>query len=240
MKKIFFIVSVFLGTLLFSSQLILMTEIYPPYNFADSKGKPTGISVDIVREIIKKTGDVDNIKILPWARSYKYIQTKKNHVLFVMTRTPQREPLFKWVGPVAHNKWVFYAKKGSNIKLNTLDEAKKYRIGTYKDDACELFLKSKGFRVHSVPYDELNVKKLVRGRIDLWIVGEYQGYIKAKKLGLENKIKKVFDIKDTLLYIAFSKDVPDSIIDKWQKELNKLKKNGMYQKILDKYLFNKN
>jgi len=219
--------------------LNLMTEDYPPYNYPDAKGKASGISVDIVREIIKKTGDTDNIEVLPWARSYKKIQKQRDQVLFVMTRTPKRENLFKWVGPVAPNNWVLFGAPNSNIKLNSLEEAKdsKYTIGTYKNDACETFLKDKGFHnLASVPDDKLNPKKLKAGRIDLWIVGEYQGIIKAKNNCKNCVPKKILNVKDTQLYIAFSKDISDKIVASWQKELDILKSNGKYQKIMDKYL----
>ena len=231
------LLSVLFTTALFS--LNLMSEDYPPYNYPDKNGKPTGISVDIVKKIIKKTGDKNNITILPWARSYKDIQTKKGQVLFVMTRTKKRENLFKWVGPIAANNWVLFTKDNSNIKIHSLKDAKdlKYTIGTYHNDACETYLKDKGFKnLSSVPDDNLNVKKLNRNRIDMWIVGEYQGLIKAKRAKCNCKIKKVFDVKKTQLYIAFSKDIDDKILKKWQKELDNLKINGEYQKILDKYL----
>ena len=227
------------SSLVFSYTLRLMSEDYPPYNYLDSNEKPTGIAVDIVNEIVKVTKDASKIEFLPWARSYHDIQTKKMQVLFSTTRTKQRENLFKWVGPIASNDWVFYAKKDFNDKIESLESVKnsRYIIGTYKDDACELYLKSLGFKnISSVPDDYLNVKKLLRNRIDLWIVGEYQGILKAKRFGAESKIKKVFSVKHTELYIAFSKDVDDEIIDKWQVELDKMKSDGRYQKILDKYL----
>jgi polar amino acid transport system substrate-binding protein len=234
---------IILGIVLLSMSILnaldLMTEDYPPYNYTNEKGLPTGISVDIVKDIIKKTGDKDNITIVPWARSYHDIQIKKNQVLFVMTRTKQRENLFKWVGPLASNNWVIFANKNFKGTISSLEELKsdKYTIGTYKDDACELFLKEKNFKnFSSVPQNELNVKKLARNRIDFWITGEYQGILTAKRFNKLNKIKKVFNVKDTQLYIAFSKDVDDSIINRWQKELDILKANGKYQKILDKYL----
>ena len=234
---------IILGIVLLSMSILnaldLMTEDYPPYNYTNEKGLPTGISVDIVKDIIKKTGDKDNITILPWARSYHDIQVKKNQVLFSMTRTKQRENLFKWVGPLASNNWVIFAKEGFNTKINSLDDLKQdiYTIGTYKDDAGELYLKEKGFQnLSSVSNDILNVKKLVRNRIDFWIAGEYQGILKAKRVNKNHKIKKIFNVKKTELYIAFSKDISDDIIKKWQQELDKLKQDGRYQKILDKYL----
>ena len=238
MKKLLLILLISIGSTAFA--LDLMSEDYPPYNYPDENGKPTGISVDIVKEIIKATGDSDNIKILPWARSYREIQNKPNKVLFVMTRTPAREFLFKWVGPVANNTWVLFAKKDSDIKVSSLEQVKNlnYRVGTYLDDACDIYLREQGFiNLHTVPNDQLNVKKLIKGRIDLWIVGEGQGIFKARRENnAHKKIKKVLDIKTTKLYIAFSKTTPNSVINQWQAELDKLKANGKYQEIMNKYL----
>jgi polar amino acid transport system substrate-binding protein len=202
-----------------------MTENYPPFNYQDKDGNIIGITTEIVKEIQKNTGDDYPIKIMPWARAYKSIINKPNKVLFSMTRTPQREYLFKWVGPIANNTFVFYARSNSKIKINSLDEAKddKYKIGTYLDGANEQYLKSQDFyNIYSVPDDLLNLKKLIKGRIDLWAAGETQGLYKAKQLKINpDEIKKIYKIKETQLYIAFSRTTPNSLITLWQNELEK-------------------
>ncbi|MCG8615578.1 MAG: ABC transporter substrate-binding protein [Desulfobacterales bacterium] len=216
----------------------IMTEEYPPFNYTEN-GKLTGLSSEVMAELIKRVGHPDNIKVLPWARAYNLIQHKDGMILFSMTRTEQREPLFKWVGPVAINKWVFFAKQGSGIQVGSLDDARTVKkIGAYKDDAAEQFLKKEGFtNIESVVDDLSNVKKLMAGRIDLWIVGELQGIFKAKSVvGDAAAFDKVFDIKETQLYIAFSKTTPDEVIAKWQAELDKMKADGSYDAILKKYM----
>jgi len=146
--------------------------------------------------------------------------------------------MFKWVGPVASNKWVFFAKKGGGIKLASLDDAKKVeKIGTYKDDAAESYLKGAGFaNIDSVVNDEQNVPKLMAGRINLWIVGELQGIYKAKAKGVADQLEKVLDVKDTQLYIAFSKNTDDAEIAKWQTALDALKADGSYDALVKKYM----
>lgn len=216
----------------------IMTEEYPPFNYTED-GKLTGLSAEVMTELIKRVGHPDNTKVLPWSRAYNLIQNKDGMILFSMTRTEQRENLFKWVGPVAINKWVFFAKEGSGVKINSLDDAKKVKkIGAYKDDAAELYLKEKGFtNIDSVVDDRANVKKLAAGRINLWIVGQLQGVFKAKGIsGTASAIEKVFDVKETQLYIAFSKSTPDTVIAKWQAELDKMKADGTYDAILKKYM----
>jgi polar amino acid transport system substrate-binding protein len=216
----------------------IMTEEYPPFNYTEN-GQLTGLSFDVMVEVLNRVGHPNTIKVQPWSRAYNLILAKDNRILFSMTRTDQREPLFKWVGPIAANKWVFFAKKGSNITITSLDDARKVKkIGTYKDDAAELFLKKRGFtNIDSVIDDLANVKKLVAGRVDLWIVGYLQGLHKARTaVGDSAVLEKVFDVKDTQFYIAFSKSTPDAVIAKWQAALDGIKKDGTYDRILKKYM----
>lgn len=189
-------------------------------------------------ELTKRLGHTGDIEVLSWARAYGLIQKKDGLILYSMTRTEQREDMFKWVGPVASNKWVLFAKKGSGVSVASLEDAKKVgKIGTYKDDAAETFLKDSGFNnLDSVLNDEQNVPKLIAGRIDLWIVGELQGIYKAKKKGVSDQLEKVLDVKDTQLYIAFSKNTADDVIAKWQKALDDMKGDGTYDAIVKKYM----
>lgn len=215
----------------------IMTEEYPPFNYTDN-GNLTGLSTEVIEEVAKRVGHPTDIEVLPWARAYGLIQNKDGLILYSMTRTEAREDLFKWVGPVAPNKWVFFTKKGSGITLGSLEDAKKIgKIGTYKDDAAESFLKAEGFsNIDSVLNDEQNVPKLMAGRIDLWIVGELQGIYKAKKKGVSDQLEKVLDVKDTQLYIAFSKNTDDAVIAKWQEALDAMKADGSYDAIMKKYM----
>ncbi len=236
--------SVFVGVFLFLATTMasaatfkIMTEDYPPYNFAKD-GKITGLATEVVQEIAKRIGHPAEIELLPWARGYGLIQQQDGMILYSMTRTEEREKLFKWVGPVVSNKWVFFAKKGSGITVASLADAKKVeKIGTYKDDAAEAFLKAEGFaNIDSVLDDMQNIPKLLAGRINLWIVGELQGIYKAKEKGVNDQLEKVFDVKNTELYIAFSKNTADSDVAQWQKVLAEMQADGSYAAIVKKYM----
>ena len=214
----------------------IMTEVYPPYNYLE-EGKITGISTEIMREILKRIDHPDDIKLFSWSRGYNLILKNDNHVLYSTTRSQIREDLFKWVGPLVPNKTVFFARKGSGISINKLHDAAKVKsIGTYKDDFGELHLKKEGFtNIDSVVDNRLNIKKLVAGRIDLWIINEVIGIHLAKKAGLADKIEPVFEVVSKQMYIAFSRNTPDAVIKKWQKVLDEIKADGTYNKIFDKY-----
>jgi polar amino acid transport system substrate-binding protein len=233
MLKLIFLI--FFTVISLFANITLMSEENAPYNFTNQNGQFVGLATEIVHKI-NPNGKQD-IKVMKWAKAYNIIQKKSNKVLFAMTRNAQREKMFKWVGPIAYNKIVFFAKKGSNIKINSLDDARHVNsIGTYKNDIGELILKKYGFaNLDSVNNDLQNLKKLKSGRINLWISSELRAIHDAKNIGIDNILEKVFDVKINELYIAFSKDTSDVVIKSWQKALDELKASGEYDKILRKY-----
>jgi len=236
-KMISVLVAMSVGSSCFAaSNFKIMTEEYPPFSYTE-KGKITGLSTEIVVELASRIGHSTDIKSVPWARGYGLVQKKENMILYSMVRSESRENLFKWVGPLAPLNYVFFAKKGNDIKLDSLEDAKGIgRIGTYKDDAAEIYLKANGFtNIDSVVQDKLNLPKLLSGRIDLWAAGEVQGIQYAKDKGVEDQIEKVLVINETQLYIAFSKSTSDVDISTWQKALDGMKEDGVYDTIVKKY-----
>lgn len=216
--------------------LDILTEEFPPYNYTRD-GKITGLSTEIVREILKRIDHPDNIKVHSWALAYKLIQKKDNIVLYSTVRSKSRENLFKWVGPIAISNVVFFAKKGSGILMKSYDEARKVKsIGVHRLDHAELFLKEKGFSNLDIVLDPgLNPKKLAAGRINLWMINGKVGVFLAKEAGVLDEIEKVYEIKSEDLYLAFSRAIPDMMIEKWQKTLDGIKSDGTYDRILTKY-----
>ncbi len=64
--------------------LILMTEQYPPFNFKKD-GKLQGISVDMIVLMLEKIDAKltrKNIRLLPWARGYSDVLSKKKYMSF--------------------------------------------------------------------------------------------------------------------------------------------------------------
>ena len=214
--------------------LTLVTEDYPPFNMSNDGGKTvSGSSTDVMNEVLKRTGIKATIALYPWERAYKMAQEDKGTCVYSTTRTESREKLFKWVGPLVANSWVLYAKADSTISINTLDEAKKHTIGGYQGDATTAFLKEKGFKLDEAMRDELNVKKLEAGRVDLWVAGNMSGQWVAKKAGV--KVKPVLTFKDVQLYAACNLAMPDDDIAKMNDAVKAIKSDGTFDQIMTAY-----
>lgn len=225
--------------ILFSSALSaqtfqLKTENYPPFNLGNSDGEIIGISSEIVEELFKRTKVEYEMELLPWQRAYRLALEETNHAVFSTTQTTERQPLFKWVGPIVNNNWVFLKRADSDIVLKDLNDAKKYRVGGYRGDAIALYLESKGFKIDYVPKDYLNARKLDRGRIDLWATGQLLGPYFAKENGVEN-LEEALIFNKTIMSIAFNLNTNDEIINRLNLELEVMKSEGALDPIKNKY-----
>jgi PAS domain S-box-containing protein len=211
-----------------------ITEEWPPVNFMKN-GKPTGFSADMVKEIMRRHGRFHKIKMLPWHDGYKKALAGPNVALFSTTRTRERENMFKWVGPLLTEKLSFVALRGSKLKIESLEDARKVRaVGTYKDDAGEQALIEKGFKnLKSAKKNITNIKLLKEGKIDLWVSSNISLVSEAMEAGYDpTDFEPLYDLSEMHLYIAFSKDTPDELVKWWQDTLNEMKDDGYYNRLM--------
>ena len=219
-----------------SLKMQIFTENSPPANYL-ADGRLKGLSVDIVREILRRLNLPDNIQAVPWARGYTLALTQPNVALFSTTRLPQREKLFKWVGPLYSQTWGFYARKDSTINIGSLAQAKTIsRIGTYHKDAKEQYLLANGFRnLVSTNKNLSNIRHIMNGSIDLWVSSDFNMPYLAKQAGINpDRLKLVFPFKRVQNYIAFSIQSPDTLVNRWQQTLDELIQDGTYDRLCTK------
>jgi polar amino acid transport system substrate-binding protein len=225
-----------------NTDMVLLTENFPPYNMAKN-GKNfaqgeniDGIATDIVREIFKRADITYSLTLrFPWERVYKLALENPGYGAFVMARLPDREKLFKWVGPIGPDDWIMLAKADSKITLESLDDARKYKIGAYKGDAIATTLAKQGLKPVVVLRDQDNAKKLVNGQIDLWATGDPAGRYLARQEGVIG-LKTVLRFNSAELYLALNKDVPDETVAKLQAALDQMRQEGKVDEIMSKYL----
>lgn len=229
----------------FSAESIrILTEEYPPYNFTEN-GKITGFSTEVVNAVLKEIKLQGDIQSMPWARAYETAQSTAGTLIYSIGRTTARDQLFKWVGVIAPADFYLFSLRGKNLKLDQLDDAKKYQIGTVNEDVGEQFLVSKGFVIgknlqSSVKY-EFNYEKLKLGRVDLWIMGELTAYHLARQAGDDPakvlaKAYRISELGSDGYYMAFGIKTPDALVDRFRNGLATIKKNGTFDALKRKWL----
>lgn len=226
-----------------AESLTYITEEFRPFNYQEG-GAVTGFSVELLR-LMWQEMDVkpQKIRVYPWARGYNWLQKRPNVVLFSTGRTEQREALFQWVCPIGEQvRNIFLAKKSRNLKIRTLDDAKKYRIGTVHEDVSEQTILKKGFKrsqLKPMPDMKSNLKKLLLERIDLVTYDEKAlfGLIDHYNMNRDD-FETAYLISQTGLCYAFNKEIPVSLVNDFQLALNKVLKTKAYRALEKKYGMN--
>lgn len=226
-------------------QIRIVTEELPPYNMTQD-GKLTGLSTEVVQAVLEEIGVPANIQSMPWARAYDIALNSENVLIYSIARTAQREQLFKWVGVVAPMDWYLYARPDSGIKLDKLDDARRYQIATVNEDAGEQYLLSKNFAVgknlQSNNKYAYNYEKLKLGRVDLWISIELNARYLMRQAGddpakVAVPVLRLTDLGEgTGLHMAFGPRTSDAVVERFRKGLQTIRSNGTYDAIAKRWL----
>ena len=214
--------------------LFITTENSPPTSMRAGAGV-VGSATDKVREALSRAGLAHSIEMLPWKRAYNSALARPDGCVYSTTRTPEREKLFKWVGPTDEGEWVLLGRAGHRYRIDTLEDARKLRIGTYNGDARDAYLRARGFHVDPAPTDSINPKKLMLKRIDLWAAGFRPGSSFLEVNGYGGHIVPVFTFNHVKLYLACNRAVPDAVIDKLNDAFDAMIRDGTARRLERKY-----
>ncbi|MGF1528880.1 MAG: substrate-binding periplasmic protein [Candidatus Competibacterales bacterium] len=222
--------------------LTIYTEFFPPFNYADDQGKLEGISVDLLETLLARAGSSltrEDMALVPWARGYREVQDKPNTLLFSMARTPAREELFQWIGPISDIKYSIIALKSSNLAIQTPEDLQGIRFGAIRDDIGMTLLESNGIPRDTqqlVARNEQNIEKLVRGRIDAWVYDEAVAIwlLRQTQYPLD-QFEIVYNLSVTPLYIAAQKETPPQVVETLQQALDDLRQTGEFEGIINSH-----
>ncbi len=217
--------------------LIFLSENWPPLSYPDN-GKPTGMAVDVTTAIANELGVQADIKIQLWEDTYQTALKNPNVVVTAMNRTSIREDHFNWIyPPIKRYKEYFYKKRGSPIKLDSFNDAKKYKISTITDFAAEQQLIAQGFEnLVSYPTPEEAMRALVEGDVQLSVFGDFIYEYIIKEIGYSvSDVLPVHKAFDRELYIVISKGTPEEVVTEWVQAFRVIRKNKTYYKIYEKW-----
>jgi len=216
-----------------AEELQIYTEYAPKVAF-ERNGRVEGFLVEIVREMQRRTGDQGEVRMIPWARSAHLAQEEPNVLLFPVTRTEEREHSYQWVGTISTTEGRFFARAGSGVAVNSLEEAKSLAsIGVPRGFYTEQELTRLGFanldRVADI--DQL-FKKLLAGRESVVVIEKVTAVLWLREHQMpEDLFVPVYTFMKTDFELAFSLKTPPEIVARWQKALAEIKADGTYERM---------
>jgi polar amino acid transport system substrate-binding protein len=225
----------------YAEEYKVFTEPLAPVHFEEN-GKVKGIATEIVEEIFKEAKLQPTIEVYPWKRSYQMALNQKNSFIYTINRTTKREPLFQWIGPILSKKTqLFKLASRKDIKINSIDDVKKYTTAVILGHSLTTMLIDKGFRegreLVTTPNKKVQTKVFLKGRADLITGNQYtisQSLI-AEGYSLED-IEPVFFISSKGYFLGANLDSDEELIKRLIQANSRVQKSGIVNKIVDKYM----
>lgn len=216
-----------------------LTESYRPYQYSED-GELHGPVADLVREVGRVSGCEIRFQVLPWARAYQRALNEPDRLIFSIVRTEERESRFHWLGVVApYHVYFWRNRERADIELKAVTDARRYLLGAVRDDVNTEYLIGKGFVLGedmiTVHRNTLNIKKLINGRIELFIEDELNTIADMKSLGYTmDQIEPALFVEDLSsdLYLAFSRHSNPELIAVMRKAMADIRADGRYDRLV--------
>lgn len=216
------------------------SDNYPPYNFLNEDGMPTGIDVDLATEAFGRMGYKIEIVPISWEQKKKMLENGEIDCIMGCFSMKGRLDDYQWAGPYMISRQVVAVNPNSDIyKLSDLEGKKLAVQSTTKPE--EIFLCRTDERIPklgnliSLENRELIYTFLGKGYVDA--VGAHEESIIQYMKDYDMKLRILDEPLMTVgIGAAFAKDDNRGICQKFEKALNDMKEDGTAAKIIGKYL----
>jgi len=205
-----------------------LTEEFPPFQYNEN-GEVTGLATDLLLAITKEAGaeiNAGDITVVPLDEGLKTVRDTPGTVIFSIAQTPEREDLYRWVGPFTSYDIVVFAKRGSQVTIGNAEDLKSYTLGAVTGDVSIEKLTDLGVDPDALitnPDPLVLFAMLYNGDIDLVASGDVAGEYFARESGQRPGIYRIAYRMETIpLYFAFHKDTSDAIINSFTEAFERL------------------
>ncbi|MFI0472313.1 substrate-binding periplasmic protein [Halomonas sp. HMF6819] len=197
-------------------RLSVNTEEYPPFNY-EIDGEIVGDATARLRRAFEEVGIDAQFQLFPWARAYTEARFRPDHCVYSTTRTPARELMFRWAGPLAINEWAALARTDTPFTPTQIKELRGLRVGSFREDAIGDYVESRGISVIRAPSERVNVARLEAGLLDVIVTGRATAEAIAAERHLT--LRHLFTFAYMPLYLACHPSVPHHVMMRLQHVL---------------------
>ncbi|MBV8047318.1 MAG: transporter substrate-binding domain-containing protein [Paludibacterium sp.] len=195
--------------------------------------------LELMRALLAELQLPDRIVEVPLDRGLWLVQHKDHVALFNLTRTPEREHAVQWVGPISYEVDRLYESARRPTHIRTLAAAKSLPVCVLRDNVHDAILSRQGFVMlyRSDSYIDC-FKMLDAGRVRLVASADLD--LRAKLAAADvapSHIRATPAIIDKRSgFIVLSKQTPAAEVVRWRKALDRLKQDGRYQALYQRYM----
>lgn len=206
-----------------SNKVTVLAEQLQPYQYLDQQ-QAKGVAVELINQLLARAELEPEVKFYPWARVMRLAQTARNSIILSITRTPEREHDYHWIGKIAShelqllvNKDTWQQQKVDQQLINSLTIG--VPRGSHQHQYLLNLAKLKQSHIATLNTKKQSLEMLLKGRIDAVPGNQKLLSYRMKKMGLaSDKLLPILTLKESYseLYIAMGKNSDPKLVQALQ------------------------
>ncbi len=210
---------------------------YPPFEFLDEKGNPSGYSVDLSRALAKEMGLEIDIRLGPWSDIVSSLERREIDIIQGMFYLPSRDLKFDFSQPHSVNHYISVVRRADGPAPTTLAELNTKRLIVQRGDVIHDFLIDNGLghQISLVESQEDVLAELAAGKHDCGLAVRFSSLYFIKKHGWDNLLLG----RGPFVSLDYCFAVPNgdkAMLSQLNEGLKILKESGEYRRIYNKWL----
>ena len=209
---------------------------YPPYEFVDENGRPSGFNVELTQAIAEVMGMKVEIRLGAWSDMRQALDDGTIDVLQGISYSAERAHLVDFSPPFAIVHHSIYARKGTPV-VSSLQELSGKTVIVQKGGIAHDDLLQSGLAVNLVLRENAaeTLRLLASGEGDYAVVAMVPAEFLVRELGLTNIVPVARRIQSREYCYAVKKGNSE-LLARLAEGLAILQKTGRYQEIHRKWL----
>jgi polar amino acid transport system substrate-binding protein len=204
-----------------------------------------GFTSEILVKAFERVGYKVKIEIYPWKRAMEITREGKCDALYSAYYTEERAATYAISDPYIQGEVYLCTKKDRDISYKSLRDLSAYKIGVVMGYANSPEFDSADYlKKDEATSDLVNLKKLIKDRVDLIAIDRYVAihHLKTSSFFVENAGDVKFlepPLQSSPVHVMFSKASPayKKHLADFNKGLKEIKKEGTFDKIMRKHGF---
>jgi len=209
---------------------------YPPYEFIDSDGKPSGFNVELTQAIAEIMGLNVKIRLGKWIDMRHALENGTVDILQGMVPSEERNKVFDFSPPHSIINYSVFGRRGSPQMIDISDLRGKDVLVQNRGIMHDYLIEKKvGANLYLVDTHNEAMRQLAAGKRDYALVGNLPGLYLNRELGLSNIVPVGRPLAGQP-YAYGVKKGNDELLSQFSEGLAILKNTGRYRVIYDKWL----
>lgn len=188
-------------------------------------GMVSGPGAELLAKLGRASGVPQTILALPIPRALALGSSTPGHCIVGLTRTPEREPGFHWIGPLASGALVIYARADETPALQVPLDMRGHGVTVQRESAAAAWLREQGIPAQEVNNSVTALRMLQARRVDFWFANELAAEPVIRAEG-GVPVRPQLTLRRVDAYVACHIATPAEPVEKLRQALQKLRRQG--------------